>query len=95
MNDGTSKYIATAGADKVITAKPAFLERIIVGKSVGSSIVEVSNHATDGDGDVRVYLEGDTLIGTYDIGCFFSKGICADLTNQTNVTFIFSNRGIG
>jgi len=82
-------YVATTGADKVISTCSAYLERIIVGKSVGSSVIEVSNSASDGDGDVKVYLAGDTLLGVYEIGAEFSKGLCADLANQTNVAFVW------
>ena len=93
MKTGQTKYIATAGADKVITAQRAFLHRIIIGKDVSNAIVEISDHASDGDGDVQIYLSGSTLSGVYEIGTEFNKGICADLTLQTNVTFVFENRG--
>jgi hypothetical protein len=83
-------YVASAGTDKVISSSAAYLERIIVGKDVGSSVIEISNSPSDGDGDVKVYLAGDTLIGEYEIGAEFNKGICADLTNQTNVSFVWS-----
>ena len=82
-------YIETAGADKVISTGPAILERIIVGKDVGSSVIEVSNSATDGDGDVKVYLAGSALLGVYEIGAEFRDGISADLTLQTNVSFVW------
>jgi len=82
-------YVATAGVDEVIATCPAYLERIIVGKDVGSSIVEVSNSAADGDGNVQVYLEGSTLSGVYEVGSEFNKGICADITLQSNITFVW------
>ena len=83
-------YVETTGADKVISTSAAYLERIIVGKSVGSSVIEISNSPSDGDGDIKVYLAGDTLVGEYAIGAEFNKGICADLTNQTNVSFVWA-----
>ena len=89
---GNSTYHAAAGADKVVATGPAVLERIIIGKDVASAVVEVSDHATDGDADVKVYLEGSTLHTTaavVEVGVVFRKGICADLTNQTNVTFVW------
>ena len=88
---GEKVYQATAAANVVVTAKPAILLRIIVGKDVGSSVVEVSDHASDGDGNVKIYLEGDTLKGVYEINATFNTGICVDLTNQTNITFIYKN----
>lgn len=94
---GEKKYLVSAGADQVITAQRAFLHRIIIGKDVASSIIEVSDHASDGDGNVQIYLAGSTLLtssgGVIEVGAEFNTGICVDLTNQTNVTFIYSNRG--
>lgn len=87
---GTYKYIAATGADKVIATGKCILHRIIVGKDVASSVIEVSDHVSDGDGNVQLYLEGSTLSGVYEVEAHFSKGIAADLTNQTNVTFIYS-----
>lgn len=87
-------YQATAGANKVIKASAATLVGIIIGKDVGSSVIEISDHVSDGDGAVKVYLEGSTLMtstgGYVPINARFGAGICADLTNQTNVTFIYN-----
>ena len=83
-------YFATAGADKVIKASAGFLHAIIVGKAVASAVVEVSDHASDGDGNVKIYLAGDAIgPRTYIVDAEFKNGISADLTNQTNVTFIY------
>ena len=77
----------------MISPGPAVLERIIIGKDVASSVVEVSDDPADGDGAVKVYLESSTLLadtgGVVEIGAVFLKGIAADLTNQTNVTFVW------
>jgi hypothetical protein len=82
-------YQGAAAANVVIKATQGLLHAIIVGKSIGAgAIVEVSDHATDGDGNVKVYLEAPT-VGTYLVDAFFEVGICADLTNQTNVMFIW------
>jgi hypothetical protein len=90
QNSGQSmKYQAAAAANVVAKASAGFLERIIVGADVGSSVIEVSDHATDGDGNVKIYLAGDTLKGVYEVNAEFSVGISADLTNQTHVTFIY------
>lgn len=98
MEHNEKTYQAAAAANVVVTAKPAILQRIIIGADVGSAIVEVSDHASDGDGNVKVYLAGSTLLtstgGVVEIGAVFQAGICADLTNQTNVTFIWRNIGI-
>jgi len=97
MQHNEKTYQAAAGADVVVTAKPATLVRIIIGADVGSGVIEVSDHATDGDGNVKVYLAGSTLLtqtgGCVEVGANFPAGITADLTNQTNVTFVWRNMG--
>jgi len=99
MRDGQMLYRATAGADVVVTTQPALLIRILVGKDVSSGIIEVSDSKTDGDGNVKIYAEGSTLMtangGAIEVGAVFENGITADLTNQTNVTFVFANLGKG
>ncbi len=95
MRDGQIYYTATAGANKIVTAKPAYLHRIIVGKDVASSVIEVSDNASDGDGNVKVYLEGNALGGVHEVGSVFTNGVTMDITNQTNVTIIYSNLGLG
>ena len=82
-------YQATADINVIIKATQAFLHAIIIGKNVGAgAIVEVSDHATDGNGNVQVYLEAPA-VGTYLVDAMFDVGICADLTLQTNVTFVW------
>lgn len=93
MDTFQTTYQAAAAANVVVTTKPAFLHAIIIGADVGSAMVEISDHASDGDGNVKVYLAGSTLLamtgGTVIIDALFPAGICADLTNQTHVTFIW------
>lgn len=95
--EGTIVYQAAAGANVVVTAKPARLLRIIIGADVGSAVVEVSDSAADGDGNVKIYLAGSTLMtscgGIIEVNADFTNGICADLTNQTNVSFVYKNIG--
>lgn len=93
MQDGNIYTTLTAGADKVVSTGPAVLHRIIIGKDVASSVVEVSDSPSDGDGNVKVYLEGSTLHTTasvVEVGAVFRKGICMDLTNQTHVMVVWS-----
>ena len=84
----TPTYQATAAADVVVSANPAFLHSIIIGEYVSGATLEVSNHASDGDGNVVIYLY-DAAVGTFLVDAAFSVGICADLTTQTHVTFIW------
>ncbi len=82
-------YQAAADTDVVVKGSPGFLKGIIVGTDVGSSVIEVSDHASDGDGDVKIYLAGDKLSGYYPVNLEFKTGIAADITLQTHITFIY------
>jgi hypothetical protein len=86
-------YQAAAGANVVVSATPAHLHKIIIGADVSTSTIEISDSATDGDGNVKVLLTGSTLMtatgGEVMVNAKFAAGITADLTNQTNVTFIW------
>lgn len=87
-DDYRLSYQASAAANIVVKSKPGFLHAIIVGKDVAGGIIEVSDHATDGDGNVKVYLE-DPAVGTYIVDAEFEVGMCVDQTTQTNVTYIY------
>ena len=84
----TITYQAAAKANLVVKATQGFLHAIIIGLDVSGGIVEVSDHASDGDGNVKVYLE-DPDVGTYLVDAMFTTGICADITTQTNVSFVW------
>ena len=97
------KYVAAAAANVVVSAAPAFLIGIILGGlPIADAIIEVSDHASDGDGNVQMYLIGgdgtdalleQTLVdkhsGYVPVNAEFNTGITADITNQTHTTFIF------
>jgi hypothetical protein len=82
-------YQAAAAANVVIKAEAGYLKGILVGADVASSTIEVSDSATDGDGNVKVFLSGSTLQGYYPVEAYFANGITADIVNQTLVTFIY------
>lgn len=87
------KYQAAAAANVVVATGKAILHRIIIGADVATGTIEVSDSPSDGDIDVRIFLTGSTLMtstgGCVEVGTVFNTGICADLTNQTQVTFIW------
>lgn len=89
-NQGQPVLKVAAGDDQVVITGKCILHRIIVGKDVTNGEIEVSDHATVGDADVKFHLVSSTMKGTYEIGATFEKGITADLTNQTHVTFVVS-----
>lgn len=82
------KYQAAAAANIIVNAGPARLVKVIVGKDVTGGIIEVSDHLTDGDGNVVLHFE-DPNIGSYDVDMYFRTGIVVDMTIQTNVTFVY------
>jgi len=81
-------YQAAAAANVVVSAAPCFLHSIIVGEVKAGGIIEVSNHASDGDGNVVLYID-DAVVGTILVDAAFSVGICCDITTQTHVTFVW------
>lgn len=81
-------YVAGAGDDNVIKASAGVLVGIIVGKKVTGGIIEVSDHASDGDAAIKVYLE-EADVGYYPVNTAFGTGISANITTQTNVTFVW------
>ena len=93
MSAGKPFYQAAAGTNVVIATGPAILEKIIFGKDVASSVVEVSDSVDDGNGNIQIHIEGSTLMtqtgGELLVGASFVKGICTDITNKTNLTFVW------
>ena len=87
-------YRAAVGANVVIKASAGFLHAIILGKWVTGGTVEVSNHASDGDGAVKVFLQSGAtdesgFPKTIIVDAEFDTGITADLIGTTNVSFIW------
>lgn len=86
-------YFATAGDNKVVATGKAILHKIIFGADVASGDVEISDHASDGDGNLKSQLTGSTLMtangGGVEFDVIFNNGICLDLINQTKVTVLW------
>ena len=88
-------YTAAAAADVVVKNKPGFLHAIIIGEWVTGGTIEVSDHASDGDGNVKIFLKAGATDAsgfpkTIIVDAEFKVGICADIgASQTYVTFIF------
>jgi hypothetical protein len=88
--DYLSNYQAAAATDVVVKAAAGTLHAIAVGDSVANATIEVSDHASDGDGNVKIFLSGDTIgPAVYPVNMRMSTGITADIVNQTKVTFIY------
>lgn len=87
------KYTSGPTTDWVIKNSAGYLKSIIVGDAIANGGIEVSDHASDGDGAVKVHLlsNASIFIGpkTYDVNVAFSTGITADITTQTNVTMVY------
>ena len=92
MQSKNITHVAGAGDDQVIATGKAILHRIIIGADVAAGDIEVSDHPSVGDANVKVQVTGSTLMtahGTIEVGALFEDGITVDLTNQTKVTFIW------
>lgn len=79
--------VASAGADNIIKAGPGFLHAIIVGTG-GTGTVEVSDHVSDGDANLKIVLTNPP-VGVYRVDGIFANGITADIGTVTNITFVW------
>lgn len=88
-----NKYQAAAATNVIVATGKAILHRIIIGADVASGVIEISDSPNDGNGNIKIRLAGSTLLtstgGCVEVGTVFDTGISADLTNQTEVTFIW------
>jgi len=88
-------YTATATANVVVKNKPGYLHSIIIGEWVTGGTVEVSDSATDGDGNVKIFLQAGVTDAsgfpkTVPVNAEFKVGITADIgASQTKVTFVY------
>lgn len=88
-------YQATAAANVVVKNKPGYLHSIIIGEWVTGGTIEVSDSATDGDGNVKIFLQAGATDAsgfpkTVLVDAYFSTGITADIgASQTKVTFVY------
>lgn len=93
INANNITYKTAAAVNSVIATKPVILERILIGADVGSSVIEISDSATDGDGNIVIKLTGSTLMtatgGALEVGVVFQNGITADVVNQTDITYVW------
>jgi len=93
--DGYSyKYIAAPAADTVVKASAGYVHAIILGAWVTGGTVEVSDHASDGDGNVQVKLTAGAtdesgFPKTVIVDAYFATGITVDTIGLTDVTIIY------
>lgn len=83
-------YTSGPTANAIVKGSAGFLHSIIVGEAVASSTIEVSDHATDGDGAVKIFLDDDAMgPAVYPVNAKFTTGITLDIVNQTKVTVVY------
>ena len=92
-------YQAAADTDVVVTDKPAILKGIVIGADVAASVIEVSDSASDGDGNIKIKLSGATLMtstgGYVELDMLMENGIALDIVNQTDVTVLYVPEEVG
>lgn len=99
------KYQAAAADNVVVSAGPATLLAILLGDNVANASIEISDHASDGDGNIVALPAGGA--GTDDLltqslaskfngvitfgpnGMFCATGITCDQIAQTKCTYIY------
>lgn len=87
-------YVAAPAANTVVKSTSGKLVRIILGAWVTGGTVECSDHASDGDGNVKIFLtmgatDESGLPKSVEIGANFATGITCDTIGATQVTFIY------
>ena len=87
-------YIASPVANEIIKAAPGFLHAIILGKWVTGGTIEVSDHVSDGDGNVKIKLTaGGTSERSFPktilVDAEFDAGICVDVVGLMDITLIW------
>lgn len=85
-------YAYTSGptTNWIVKGSAGFVHAVHVGAAVASSIIELSDHASDGDGNVVLYQASDTIgPAVYPLNMTMGTGITLDLTNQTHVTVVY------
>ena len=87
-------YIAAPTADSVVKASAGFLHAIILGAWVTGGTVEVSDHASDGDGNVKIKLTAGAtdesgFPKTVLVDSVFGTGITVDTIGLTDVTLLY------
>lgn len=87
-------YQASAADNKVIKASAGFLHSVILGTWVDNGVIEISDHASDGDGNIVIKLTTNATDDTnfpcvIPVNAKFTTGICADVAALTDVTFVY------
>ena len=87
-------YQAAAAANVVVKASAGFLHAIIVGAWIANGTIEVSDHASDGDGNVKIFItEAATNIEGFPkvfiVDAKFATGICVDQTTAIQCSYIY------
>lgn len=87
----SAKYTSGPTTDWIIKGSAGFVHSIAVGAANATGTVEISDHATDGDGNiVLTLLDNDVGPKVYPVNMAMSTGITLDVTNQTHVTVVYS-----
>ena len=87
-------YQAAAAANVVVKAAAGFLHKIIIGAWVTNGVIEVSDHASDGDGNIMLKITAaatniDGFPKEIEVNASMVAGITADIVGFTDVTFIY------
>lgn len=81
---------ATDATNRIINTGPVFLERVVVGKNLVSSSIQISDHATDSTANIIFFIEGDTLQDGYPIGANLDEGLTITTSGDISASIIYS-----
>ena len=90
-DDYSSHYIAAPAADEVVKASAGYVKSVTLGAWVTGGTIEISDHASDGDGNVKYFLQAGAtdesgFPKTVPVGTKFATGITVDTIGLTHVT---------
>jgi hypothetical protein len=80
-------YIAGAAANTIVSAHPCTLLGVVCGNV--SATVEVSDSATDGDGNIKLSLVAPVSEAYIPVNVWMTAGIAVDTTTAGMVTIIW------
>lgn len=81
---------ATTGVNQLLRTGPFRLERMIIGRDVTGSSIELSDTTTSTNKSPIVTFSGNALKGVYEIGLDFVSGLFATVTASDQNVFVIT-----
>lgn len=76
-------YLGSTGDNQVVKDQAAFVYGLTIGNN--TTVVELSDHASDGDGNIKMKLTNPPC-GYFPINAWFENGITLDIATAAQIT---------